>query len=173
MGGKDVFKWGRKFLKKNLVREVYMKKIESIMVPIDFSDTLNLLIEYAITFAKKFKAKLYVVHIVEDFSKYSSISVPHISMDNVMEEVYNYAKVQLKKLGDEKFEGKVKYEFMIEKGVAYKKILEFAEEKSADLILIGTHGMSGLDKILFGSTAERVVRGAKCPVIMINPHQPD
>lgn len=155
------------------MKEVYMKKIESIMVPIDFSDTLNMLIEYAIMFAKKFDAKLYVVHIVEDFSKFSSISVPHISMDNVMEEVYNAAKVELEKLGDEKLEGNVKYEFMIDKGVAYKEILEFADEKSADLILIGTHGMSGLDRVLFGSTAERVVRGAKCPVIMINPHQLD
>jgi len=150
-----------------------MKKIKTIMVPIDFSETTDMLMEYAVTFVESFGARLYVVHIVEDLSKYSYISVPHISMDNVMEEVYKNADKELKRYCAEKLKEKTDYGLIISKGEAYKEILKFSEEKDADLILIGTHGMSGLERVLFGSTAERVIRGAKCPVMMVNIYQGD
>jgi nucleotide-binding universal stress UspA family protein len=148
-----------------------VKKINTIMVPIDFSETSEVLAEYAISFSKNFGAKLYIVHVVEDFSKYSYISVPHVSMDNIMEEVYKSAEVELDRFCSVKLEGKVKYEYILSHGEAYKEILKLADEKDVDMILIGTHGASGLERVLFGSTAERVIRGAKCPIMMINTYQ--
>ena len=150
-----------------------MKKIKTIMVPIDFSETSDMLMEYAVTLVESFGAKLYIIHVVDDFSKYSYISVPHISMDNVMEEVYKTADMELKRYCTEKLGGKADYEMIISKGEAYKEILKFSEEKDVDLILIGSHGQSGLERVLFGSTAERVIRGAKCPVMMVNIYQGD
>lgn len=148
-----------------------MKKINNIMVPIDFSETSEMLIEYAVSFAKSFGAKLYIVHVVEDFSRYSYISVPHVSMDNIMNEVYKHADIELKRFCTEKLEGKAEYEFILSQGEAYKEILRLSKEKGVDMILIGTHGVSGLERVLFGSTAERVIRGAKCPIMMVNTYQ--
>ncbi|MBN1572146.1 MAG: universal stress protein [Deltaproteobacteria bacterium] len=145
-----------------------MKKIDKIIVPIDFSETSDLLMEYAVTFVEKFGAKLYIIHIVEDFSRYSYIAVPHVSLDRVMEEILKVAEMELKDYCSKKLEGKTDYELILSRGDAYKEILRFSEEKDADLILIGSHGQSGLERVLFGSTAERVIRNAKCPIMMIN-----
>lgn len=148
-----------------------MKKIDKVMVPIDFSETSDMLMEYAMTFVKSSRAKLYIIHIVEDFSRYSYIAVPHISLDKVMEEVYKTAEMELERYCSEKLEGKADYELILSRGDAYKEILKFSEEKGVDLILIGTHGQSGLEKVLFGSTVERVIRGSRCPVMMVNIYQ--
>lgn len=150
-----------------------MKKIKTIIVPIDFSETSDMLMEYAVTFVKSFGAKLYIIHVVDDFNKYSYISIPHISMDKIMEEVYKTADMELKRYCSEKLDGRAEYELILSKGEAYKEILKFSGEKGVDLILIGTHGMSGLERVLFGSTAERVIRGAKCPIMMVNIYQQD
>jgi nucleotide-binding universal stress UspA family protein len=92
-------------------------------------------------------------------------------MDNVMEEILEVAEKELKRYCDVKLKGKAEYELILSRGDAYKEILKFSEEKEVDLILIGSHGQSGLERVLFGSTAERVIRGARCPVMMINIYQ--
>ncbi len=145
-----------------------MKKIKNILVPIDFSDTSKVLAEYAIIFGKNFDAKIHVIHVVEDFSKYARLSVPHISIDKVTEEIYEAAKKGLDKFCNENFKGNVKYESILSKGEAHKEIFKAAKEGDIDIIIIGTHGSSGLDKIFFGSTADRVLRGAECPVMTVN-----
>jgi nucleotide-binding universal stress UspA family protein len=58
-------------------------------------------------------------------------------------------------------------EYTVIRGIPYEEILKFAEEKNIDLIVIGTHGRKGIDRVLFGSTAERVVRNASCPVLTV------
>ena len=145
-----------------------MKKIGNILVPVDFSDSSNVLAEYAILFGKNFDAKIYIIHVVEDFLKYAKLSIPHISMDKIIEEVYEAAEKELDDFCTKNFEGKVKYESILSKGEAHEEIFKAVKEREIDIIIIGTHGNSGLNKIFFGSTADRVLRGAKCPVITVN-----
>jgi nucleotide-binding universal stress UspA family protein len=92
-------------------------------------------------------------------------------MDNIMEEVYKSAEMELERFCSTKLEGKADYEYVLSQGEAYKEILKLAKEKDVDMILIGTHGVSGLERVLFGSTAERVIREARCPVMMVNTYQ--
>ena len=73
-----------------------VKSIKNILVPIDFSDTSKLLAEYAALFSLNFGAKIHVIHVVEDFSKYARLSIPHISIEKVTEEIYGAAKKVLK-----------------------------------------------------------------------------
>lgn len=145
-----------------------LKKIKNILVPIDFSDTSKVLAEYATVFGKNFDAKLYIIHVVEDFGKYARLSIPHISMDKIIEEVYEAAKKELGDFCTENFKGKVKYECILSKGEVHEDIFKATKERDIDIIIMGTHGSSGLDRIFFGSTADRVLRWAKCPVMTVN-----
>jgi nucleotide-binding universal stress UspA family protein len=145
-----------------------VKSIKNILVPVDFSDTSKLLAEYANIFGVNFGAKIHVIHVVEDFGKYARLSVPHISIDKVTKEIYEAAKKSLEKFCIESFKKNVKFESILSEGEAHEEILKAAKKRNIDIIIIGTHGSSGLDKIFFGSTADRVLRGAKCPVMTVS-----
>ena len=144
-----------------------MKKINTILVPVDFSNASKAVAEYAVLFAKQFKAKLHIIHVVETLDDYTGIYVPHISLDSVMNEIEQAAKKELNKYCNEYFEGIVDYEFQLLQGDVSKQVLSILQEKKHDLVIIGTHGTSALDHLFFGSTAERVVKKAECPVMTV------
>jgi universal stress protein A len=143
------------------------KEIKRILVPVDFSDTAHHLSQYALLVGNTFRAKLFVLHVVSQLEDFTGIYVPHISLENVMEEMREFAGSELEKFCSENFKGKVKYEALLAEGDAYREILKIEQEKKIDLIVMGIHGKSGLDRIFFGSTTERVLRGASCPVMTI------
>ncbi len=144
-----------------------MREIRTILLPVDFSDSSEMLAEYALTFGTRFKAKVYVLHVVSSLEDYTGLYVPHISLETVMTEIYHSAKKSLNDFCLRYFEGQIQYESILAKGDAYREILKTAGERKADVIIMGTHGRSGLDHIIFGSTIERVLRGAECPVLTV------
>jgi nucleotide-binding universal stress UspA family protein len=125
------------------------------------------LTEYALKFGTRFKAMVFVLHVVSSLDDYTGLYLPHISLETVMEEVYRSAKKSLNEFCLKYFEGKIQYESILAKGDAYREILKTADEKKVDVIIMGTHGRSGLDHLIFGSTIERVLRGARCPVLTV------
>ena len=143
------------------------KKIKTILLPVDFSDSSELLAEYAITFCKSFNAKVHVLHVVSSLDDYTGMYVPHISLETVMGEVYHSAQNGLNDFCLRHFKDKITYESILAKGDPYKEIIRVAGEKEIDIIIMGTHGRSGLDHFLFGSTIERVLRAATCPVLTV------
>jgi len=144
-----------------------VKEIKTILLPVDFSDSSELLAEYALTFGARFKAKVLVLHVVSSLEDYTGLYLPHISLETVMGEVYRSAKKSLSDFSLKYFEGKIEHESILAKGDAYREILKTADEKQVDVIIMGTHGRSGLDHLIFGSTVERVLRGAACPVLTV------
>jgi nucleotide-binding universal stress UspA family protein len=144
-----------------------MKEIKTILLPVDFSDSSGLLAEYAVTFAKPFKAKIFVLHVVSSLEDYTGLYLPHISLETVMGEVYRSAEQSLNDFCLKYFDGNIAHESALAKGDAYREILKTAGEIQADVIVMGTHGRSGLDHLLFGSTIERVLREAECPVLTV------
>jgi nucleotide-binding universal stress UspA family protein len=144
-----------------------MKDIKTVLLPVDFSDSSELLAEYALTFGTRFTAKVFVLHVVSSLEDYTGLYLPHISLETVMGEVYRSAKKSLNDFCLTYFEGKIQHESILAKGDAYREILKTADEKKADVIIMGTHGRSGLDHLIFGSTIERVLRGAECPVLTV------
>jgi len=140
--------------------------LKRILVPTDFSDSARHALSYGISFAKEYRAQLTLVHVVENFAVgYASDLFP-VPMAEVYQEIAGYARSELGKLAA----------FAREKGVAEIKehvvqgrpsveIMRIAREEESDLIVLGTHGKGVLDKALFGSTTERVVRKSPCPVL--------
>lgn len=141
--------------------------IKRILFPTDFSEGALNALPYAVDMAKSYGAKLYMLHVIYDIATASGLHVPHVSVDEMYKELDASARKELDKFGMDK-RGDIKdVECTVIRGIPYEEILKFAQEKNIDLIIIGTHGRKGLDRVLFGSTAERVVRNASCPVLTV------
>ncbi len=147
-----------------------MAEIKTILFPTDFTEASVKVLPYATYLADKLGAKLMVLFVVEELSKYANFYVPHSALDNLEAELMESARKKMESFVEDYFEG-FPVETMIRRGDVPEEIIKVAEEKGIDLIVMGTHGRKGLEKVLLGSVAERVVKGAPCPVMTVNPYR--
>ena len=141
--------------------------VKSILFPTDFSEGALSALPHAADLARNCGAKLYMLHVVYDIATASGMYVPHVSVDEMYKELEKGALKELQTFGLEERKSIKDVEYSVLRGVPYEEILTFAREKGVDMIVIGTHGRKGLDRFLFGSTAEKVVRYAQCPVLTV------
>ena len=142
-------------------------KLKTILAAIDFSDSSDKAFQSALEMAQQFSAHLVLVHVINEPIDLRGFYVPHISFDKLEEEISAGAEKLMEKFCRTHLRNFDDFESRILSGVPFKKIIDAAEEVSADLIVLGTHGRTGLDHVLFGSTAEKVVRLAQCPVLTV------
>ena len=142
-------------------------EIKSILFPTDFSEGSSQALQYAVDMAKRYGAKLYVIHVIYDIAKATGWYVPHVSMDEMYKDIQEGAKKELERFGVEELSGVKDVERSVMTGVPHEEIINFASTNKIDLIIMGTHGRKGIDRILFGSTAAQVVRYAPCPVLTV------
>ena len=142
-------------------------KIEQILFPTDFSAGSYNALPYAVDFSRHYNAKLYILHIIYDFTKATYSHIPHISSDKIFDDITAWAVEEIDNCCIEQIRGLSKVEKLVLKGIPYEEIVKFAANKKIDIIVMGTYGRIGLDKLMFGSTAERVVRKAPCPVLTV------
>jgi nucleotide-binding universal stress UspA family protein len=142
-------------------------EIKSILFPTDFSKAASAALPYAVDMAKLFKAKLYLVHVIPDISLTSELSMPFSSFDQIFVDLELVAQQELEKYEADKRKDLTDVEYLVARGLPYEQILRIARDKKADLIVMSSHGKSGVDKVIFGSTAQRVVRRATCPVLTV------
>ena len=142
---------------------------KSILVPTDFSETSEKALEAAQGIAKKFNSKIYLLHVVDE--GLHECADQYCADPNVVEAL----KRDSIKGAQEKLRAEVNRvsadgaiaECDIREGAPYEEILKEQEKRKIDLIVIGSHGQTGLLKFLIGSVAERVARTASCPVLLI------
>ena len=142
-------------------------EIKRILFPTDFSEGSAHAIPFVADLTKHYGAKLFVVHVIYDVAKATGWYVPHISMDEMYKDIEANARKELDKCCLEELRGYKDIEHKILKGVPHEEILRFSEENDIDMIVIGSHSRRGLDRVIFGSTAERVVRHCHCPVLTV------
>lgn len=145
-----------------------MIKMETILHPTDFSNPSEHALSYAIAFAREFKAKLYVLHVIEEVAGamyFDMLQAP--PMVAIMADIEAQASRLLDGLLDNADLEGLEVECLIRKGVPFLEIIRCAEEVNASVIVCGTHGRTGLKHALFGSVAEKVVRKAPCPVLSV------
>ncbi len=145
-----------------------MREIGHILLAMDFSEAADQLAEYARLFAEKFQARITVLYVAPTMNRYGKLYVPPNSIDQLAGQILDGAKRAMGEFMDRHFSG-IKADGMVEYGYAPEKILEVAEELEAGLIIMGTHGRVGVDRILFGSVAEKVVKMARIPVVTVRP----
>ena len=142
-------------------------EMSKVVCAVDFSEYSDYALQYAVHIAEAFDADLKVLHVVElpFLPSYSLAGVPDLGIP--VDEIEEGAR---KKMGEviaacRKTYGKVEGE--VRTGTAFIEIISYARETDADLIVVGTHGRTGLRHILIGSVAEKVVRKAPCPVLSV------
>ncbi|MGD8305790.1 MAG: universal stress protein [Ignavibacteria bacterium] len=142
-------------------------EIQKVLVPIDFSDYSKNALKYAVNFSKQFNANMILVYVVEPVIYPPDFSMGQIALPSVNTEWDIKAKEELDKLAKSEIPAEVKVATILKTGKPFFEIIETAAEENVDLIIIATHGHSGVEHILFGSTAEKVVRKAPCPVLTL------
>ncbi|WP_038056589.1 universal stress protein [Thermodesulfobacterium hydrogeniphilum] len=148
-----------------------MLNIKTIAVPVDFSDVASLLAQYAKDFAKKLGAKIILIYVLEDLTAYEGLYTSTKILTDLENMLLEGAEKSMKDFIKKYFSDCSEVEPVIVKGDIVEKIIETAQKYKADLIIIGTHGRKGLDKILFGSVAEGVVKNSPIPVLTVNPYK--
>ncbi len=141
--------------------------ISKVLVPIDFSDYSKNALKYAVNFVRHFQAQLYLVYVVEPVIYPPDFSMGQIAIPSVDLEMDKRAIDELNKLAGHEIPAGIKVKSIVKTGKPFVEIIEIAEEEDIDLIIIATHGHTGMEHILFGSTAEKVVRKAPCPVLTL------
>lgn len=142
-------------------------EIKKILFATDFSEGSSHALPYAVDMAKHYEAKLYFIHVIYDVAKTTGWYVPHVSIDEIYKDIEKRAQVELEKSFVEEMRGFKDIEYFVLRGTPHEELTKFAEDKKIDLIVLGTHGRKGIDRIIFGSTAEQVVRNALCPVLSV------
>ena len=144
--------------------------IKNILIPLDFSETSLLALEHAVFMAKLYKADITLLHIIESLIYTSAITFNDTGKDlsSVIEQSANEKLTEFAQQLQEK-EGMKIYTKVVE-GRIYKSIVETAGTLNADIIIMGTHGVSGFREFIMGSNAFRVVAGAPCPVLTVQSH---
>jgi len=153
-----------------------MQEITTVVTPVDFSENADKIARAAAYVAGTFKAELYFVFVVQNFDDYSGFFVPPVSMPNLEEEIFESAQERMETFMKENKEilegyGLSGVKSKVLAGDVGEEILNFADEINCNLIIMGTHGYKGLERIMFGSVADKVVKTACCPVLTINPYR--
>ena len=148
-------------------RADFALSLNRILVPIDFSSYSKNALQYAVPLARKFQAELVLVYVVEPTVYPADFSFGQVGFPSVEEELRQRGSEELAKLIEEQIPRPVSARKVIRTGKPYLEILEAAKVEGAEMIVIATHGHSGVEHLLFGSAAEKVIKKAKCPVVVI------
>lgn len=144
--------------------------INTVLVPVDFSDCSLQGLKYALPFAGKFAAKIILLHVVDLSYAYTADRFAMYDLSTLEDAARKAAERQMREFARAVKLSGVKVETLISVGSTVAEICAFAERRDVDLIITSTHGLTGFKHVLIGSTAEHVVRHATCPVLVVPSH---
>jgi nucleotide-binding universal stress UspA family protein len=144
-----------------------MLKIERLLCPTDFSDFSERAYDYALSLASHYNAELYLLHVVRPvIIGYTEYAIPD-SVNEFYGELREHAEEQLREFAKVRAENGIQTKAAVEEGVVTETVLDFARRNSVDMIVMGTHGRRGFQRLTLGSVTERVLRKAGCPVLAV------
>jgi nucleotide-binding universal stress UspA family protein len=138
---------------------------DDILVPTDGSKGVDHAVEHALSLAEKYDATAHVLYVVNT-SAYSTLPADS-NWESITAALEEEGEQATGEIAAELRDADVDTETVIEEGVPHKVIMEYADENDADLIVMGTHGKTGLDRLLLGSVTEKVVRASETPVLTV------
>lgn len=145
------------------------EEFSTVLYPTDFSEISEDAAAYALQLAKKYKAQIMVLHVVDVAEEAAGFYIPHLSFDRLDKEMVAGADAMLKKFCSRVFKGFRNYEMKVRTGDPYKEILKEVRSSKADIVVMGSLGRGKLDKFIFGSTTERVMRQLNRPILVVPP----
>jgi len=144
--------------------------MKKIVVALDFSDQSSEILAHAQTFAKLFQSKLWLIHVADPEPEFIGMSTGPQDQRDRLAEIYknehHHIQEQAKLLRDQGLDAVG----LLVQGQTVTALLKEAEKLGADLIILGSHGRSGLQKFVFGSVSQEILPQAPCPVLVIPPN---
>lgn len=147
-----------------------MATIKKIMCAVDFSEMSSTVASYAQYLGKSLNASVKVVYVAPSLSQYVGFHVPPTSIESFVGEIVSGAEKTMDTFLQENFKD-IDVTGKVLSGYAAEEILNYAREEEIDIIIMGTHGRKGIDRVLFGSVAEKIVKSASIPVMTIRPRE--
>lgn len=144
-----------------------MFTVASLLVPIDFSDNASQALAYAKELAKATNSTLHLIHVVEPVVYPADWSYAQVGFADIEQELKDTSSKEMDALSTKLTDEGFKVVAAVRMGRASDEICAYAEENNISIISMGTHGRSGLEHFLFGSTTERVLRKAPCPILAV------
>ncbi len=138
---------------------------DDILVPTDGSEGVEEAVEHARDLAKKYDSRVHVLYVVNT-STYSSLPADS-NWESIVSALEEEGERSTSELAQRLEDDGVEVVREVVDGVPHREILDYADENDVDLIVMGTHGKTGLDRLLLGSVTEKVVRKAKIPVLTV------
>ena len=145
-----------------------MLRVEKILCPVDFTEFSDRAYDYAYSLALHYEAKLFVLHVAEPLMKLYSGYLSSGAIEEIFANQANYAQEQIRNLIERRDRSGVTPEVVLQRGAAADAILGFAASDSMDVIVMGTHGRRGFDRLVLGSVTERVLRKSTAPVLAVH-----
>jgi universal stress protein A len=140
-------------------------RLKRILVPLDFSTPSKRAMRFAREWALRFAAEVYLLHVIDPTIAGGEFG--GAPLGTVQRDLAGKAKLALSQLAREEFPDSLSVKLRVRKGTASDEIAAAARESKADLVIIASHGYTGLKRVLLGSTAEAVARRAPCPVLIL------
>lgn len=137
---------------------------DEILVPTDGSPAAEAAIDHAISLAKAYDARLHALYVV-DANAYTSMEA---GTEMVVDALESEGEMAINRVGDAAEDADIEIEEDLVTGTPHRSILEYIDDHDIDLVVMGTHGRTGLDRLLLGSVTERVVRSSNVPVMTVH-----
>ena len=147
--------------------------IKDILVATDFGEPSAEALRYGFELAKQFRSRLHLLHVVEDLGAHPYAVLPGtLDPDELQPELEKNARANLAALlPDSDVSGVNAKKVMVVSRSPAQAILSYARDHEVDLIIVGTHGRRGLERVLLGSVARHVAGSAECPVLTVRAHE--
>lgn len=145
-----------------------MTMFSKILCPVDFSDASPSIAKTALEFARKFDAEVLVVYVAPSMIQYEIFDLPAASLPQLVGDIVSGAEKTMAEFISTHFSG-IHASGKVVSGDAAESIVNLAQSEKADIIIMATHGRQGLNRLLFGSVAEKVVKTSPIPVMTIRP----
>jgi len=144
---------------------------KKILFPVDLSETSPKIVPFVISMAEKFDSKVHILFVARVFQYFTSIYVPHPSIELFENVVFEGAQKRLLEFTGKYFKDADRIKTAVVKGDAAEEILRYIKKEKIDLLIMGTHGRKGLDKVIFGSVAEKLSKTTPVPIMLVNPYK--
>jgi universal stress protein A len=138
-----------------------------LLLPTDFSECSAEAARVARILAERFGSRVAVLHVLDEPAALDPMFRGDVPLELLRSRMEQFARESMDAFLAEHFSGFENFDTMLAAGIPYREIIRKARECGAGLIVIGTHGRTGVEHVLFGSTAEKVVRSAPCPVLTV------
>ena len=148
-----------------------MKPFKKILIPVDFSEVSPKIAPVAYQVAETYDASVHLLFVARMFHYYADVYVDVGSIEAMQGEIIRGAEKKMDEFIETHFKGYPDVTTKVVLGDPAEEILRYADSENMDLIIMGTHGRKGLERVLFGSVAERVIKMSPIPVLSINPYR--